>query len=351
MFVSSLMRFLTYYLVFFILIFSTAIFSQQRTTYKILGMSVEGNKSSDANTIIVSTGLKVGDEIQVPGDKTISAIKNLWALNIFSDVQINIDKQLSDGVFLLIKVKEYPRLEKIEFEGNDEIDSDELEKKISFIRGQILKPQEITKLQQRILQSYEEEGYLNAKVVPKYFDFFTADTLEDEIVVTWRNRKDLSEEYNVEYSKSDQSYSNLIEKIKNRILVKFEIEENDQVVVREIKFFGNQAFDESELKGELAETEEAKWWKFWSSAKFDKKKYEEDKDQVTRIIGVHFPNNNNSAAQDAIGIEIQISKTNNIALVESNTSKRFQIKSFNEVTNFCLAEDYEDTTAVITTTS
>jgi hypothetical protein len=72
---------------------------------------------------------------------------------------------------------------------------------------------------------------------------------------------------------------------------------------------------------------------------------------VTRIIGVHFPNNNNSAAQDAIGIEIQISKTNNIALVESNTSKRFQIKSFNEVTNFCLAEDYEDTTAVMTTTN
>ena len=72
---------------------------------------------------------------------------------------------------------------------------------------------------------------------------------------------------------------------------------------------------------------------------------------MTRIIGVHFPNNNNSAAQDAIGIEIQISKTNNIALVESNTSKRFQIKSFNEVTNFCLAEDYEDTTAVMTTTN
>ena len=118
MFVSSLIRLSKYCLVFFILIYSTAIFSQQRTTYKILGMSVDGNKSSDANTIIVSTGLKVGDEIQVPGDKTITAIKNLWSLNIFSDVQILIDKQLSDGVFLLIKVQEYPRLEKVIIEGN-----------------------------------------------------------------------------------------------------------------------------------------------------------------------------------------------------------------------------------------
>ena len=77
MFISSLMRLSKYFLVFLILVLSTAIFPQQRTTYKILGMSVDGNKSSDANTIIVSTGLKVGDEIQVPGDKTINAIKNL----------------------------------------------------------------------------------------------------------------------------------------------------------------------------------------------------------------------------------------------------------------------------------
>ena len=88
MFISSPMRLLKYFLIFFILVSSTAIFSQQRTTYKILGLAVEGNKSSDANTIIVSTGLKIGDEVQVPGDKTINAIKNLWALNIFSDVQI-----------------------------------------------------------------------------------------------------------------------------------------------------------------------------------------------------------------------------------------------------------------------
>ena len=37
--------------------------------------------------LLFQSGLKVGDEIQVPGDKTINAIKNLWALNIFSDVQ------------------------------------------------------------------------------------------------------------------------------------------------------------------------------------------------------------------------------------------------------------------------
>ena len=156
MFISSPMRLPKYFVVFLVLVFSTAIFSQQRTTYKILGIAIDGNKSSDANTIIVSTGLKVGDEIQVPGDKTINAIKNLWALNIFSDVQIIIDKQLEDGVFLLIKVQEYTRLEKVVIEGNDEVDSDDIEKKINFLRGSILKPQDVAKLIQRINGLYEE---------------------------------------------------------------------------------------------------------------------------------------------------------------------------------------------------
>lgn len=72
------------------------------------------------------------------------------------------------------------------------------------------------------------------------------------------------------------------------------------------------------------------------------RKYEEDKDQVQRIIGVHFPDNNNSQASEAVGIEIEISKKNNITVVESNSHRRFKIKSYDEATNFCQAIDYED---------
>ncbi len=280
MFISSLMRLPKYFLVFLILILSTAIFPQQRTTYKILGMSVDGNKSSDANTIIVSTGLKVGDEIQVPGDKTINAIKNLWALNIFSDVQILIDKQLSDGVFLLIKVKEYPRLEKVVIEGNDEIDTDDIEKKISFLRGSILKPQEVAKLIQKINGLYEEEGYYNTEITVKYFNYFTADTLDGEIFVRWRNTTDLAEEYEVEYSETEAKSSNLINKIKERLLLKIEIKDGDEVSIREIAFSNNNAFDDDDLKGAMDETSEAVWWKFWGGGKFDPKNYEKDKELI-----------------------------------------------------------------------
>ncbi len=254
MFISSRMRLLKYFLVFIILISSVSIFSQQqRSTYKILGLSVEGNKSSDANTIIVSTGLKVGDEIQVPGDKTINAIKNLWALNIFSDVQILIDKQLADGVFLLIKVSEYPRIEKVVIEGNDEISTDDIEKKVTFLRGSILKPQEVAKLIQRINKLYEEDGYFNTTFNTKYYNYFSADTVKDNILVRWRNTKDLADEYETEYNLSDNKSSNLISKIKDRMLLKIIIEEGSKTKVRDITFEGNKDFDEGDLRGAMGE--------------------------------------------------------------------------------------------------
>ena len=75
-------------LVLFFIISTVAISQTGSTLYKILGISVEGNKSADVNTIIASSGLKVGDEIKIPGDQTLNAIKQLYVLDIFSDIEI-----------------------------------------------------------------------------------------------------------------------------------------------------------------------------------------------------------------------------------------------------------------------
>lgn len=258
------------------LIFSTVSNAQMnRTQYKILGISVEGNKSADAATIIANSGLKVGEEIDIPGDQTINSIRQLWSLNIFSDVQILIDKQIENGVFLLIKVTEYPRVEKVVFEGNDDVSDKDIEGKVSFVRGQILKPQDLYNAKTRIFGLYDEEGLLNAKIDIKKYNFTGADTTDDEITVTWRNVADFSDEYTTTYNVKDNP-SNLVAKIKDRILVKFKINEGDKVKVRKIAFSGNNSFPDGDLKGAFNETSEAKWWKFWSSAKLNKKKLEED---------------------------------------------------------------------------
>ena len=69
--------------------------------FKILGISVDATLSaggSEPGAIIGNSGLKVGDEITIPPDPThdqISrAIQRLWALHIFSDVQILFENKI-----------------------------------------------------------------------------------------------------------------------------------------------------------------------------------------------------------------------------------------------------------------
>jgi outer membrane protein insertion porin family len=281
MFQTSPKKLYKYLIVFFLLFISTVSYSQSfGKSYKILGITVEGNKSADAATIIANSGLKIGGEIKV-GDNSTTAIRQIDALNIFSDVQILIEKQVGDGVFLLIKVKEYQRFEKAVLSGNDELSDSKLEEKINFIRGQILKPQDVARLKQTILKMYDDDGYLNAIVDMEYFKFFKADTTEDEIITTWQNEKDLSDEYKLHYNKADQVYSNLIDRIKDRILLKINITENNQTTVRDIEFTGNKHFDNGDLKGEMDDIHEAKWWKFWQGSKFDPNKLKKDEKKIT----------------------------------------------------------------------
>ncbi|NNJ53230.1 MAG: outer membrane protein assembly factor BamA, partial [Ignavibacteriaceae bacterium] len=265
----------------FIFLLASQVFSQGiQQSYNILGISVQGNKSADATTIIANSGLKVGNEIQIPGDQTLSAIRQLWTLNIFSDVRILIERKINDGVFLLIKVEEYPRLERVAIDGNDEIDTEDIEQKITFLRGTVISPQGISKLKLRIKDLYAEEGYLNAKIEDELYTFFRADTIDEDITVFWQNKNDFSDEYEVIYEEGDRTYSNLIDRIKDRVLLKLTIDEGDEVIVREIEFAGNQSFDEGDLEGAMDETSEAVWWKFWSSSQFNPQDYEKDKQLV-----------------------------------------------------------------------
>lgn len=255
----------------------------QKVNYKILGITVSGNKTADANTIIANTGLKVGDEIDMPGDQTNNAIKRLWNLGIFEDVQILIDKKIDDGIFLKLVVKEYPRLEQFVIQGNDEISDSDVEKMLTIVRGQTLKPQEVAKIRNKFLDKYEDEGYLNAKIDINYYSFFRTDTTEDDILITWRNEKNLAQEYQTEIEKDKATSINSIDRVKERTLVMFDIKEGDEVIIRSIAFNGNEAFEDDDLKSEFDETKEDRWWKFWSSPNFKKSDYEKDKELLTKF--------------------------------------------------------------------
>ena len=211
--------------------------------YKILGISVDGNKTAETPAIIANSGLKLGDEITVPGEQTRTAITRLWALRIFSDVEIDIENTIGTGVYLLIRVKEHPRLDKTVITGEDEISEDDLLKKVNLLKGQILTPEEISRIIKTIKKAYEDDGYLQASI--------KAETVE-----------------------SPDSTA------RGKVILKLTIDEGSEVHIKEIQFYGNKSFDADDLKGEMDDTHEQIWWKFWRGSKFDKKKYADDKKKI-----------------------------------------------------------------------
>jgi outer membrane protein insertion porin family len=216
---------------------------QQPKQYKILGISVVGNKLSEPAAVIGNSGLKIGDQISVPGEQTRSAINRLWNLKIFSNIEIEAESFVGDGVYLLIKVEEQPRLEKVEYVGNKELDGDDLDKKINLTKGQIISPQDINKIVKAIKKAYEEEGYLKTEV-------------QTELIP----------------STDDEA--------RGRQILKLTIDDGPDARVRDVQFFGNKAFDDDELLDELPDVHIKKWWKFWRTGQLEQKKYDDAKKKL-----------------------------------------------------------------------
>ncbi|HLP15202.1 MAG TPA: outer membrane protein assembly factor BamA [Bacteroidota bacterium] len=215
-------------------------------TYKILGISVAGNKSAESAAIIANSGLKVGDEISVPGEQTRTAITRLWGLRIFSNIEIEAENIVGDGAYILIRVEENPRLERIEYTGLDAVSESDLQKKLSIVRGQIVSPQEINKIERTIKKAYEEEGYLQTDI-----------------------------KHEIEVSPDTSAHG--------KVILHINVDEGPDAHIGSIVFFGNKAFDASDLKGAMDDTHEKVWWKFWRGSKLDRKKYAEDKKKIVQF--------------------------------------------------------------------
>ena len=154
-----MLKWISSILLVFILIF---ISDAQVRKLRVNSIVIEGNKEAQASSIRLNSGLLVGNEIA--GEDLQQAVKNLWALGIFSDIQIFIDNQTATGIDLLIKVQEYPRLNDIVITGNDEFDSDEIEDDLTTYKRMIVSDYRLFKIKQTIKMKYLEEGYLLAEI-------------------------------------------------------------------------------------------------------------------------------------------------------------------------------------------
>lgn len=210
---------------------------------KIASIKVEGNLKSDAELIIIASGLSVSQEFNA--DDITKAIENLWEMNVFKDIQV-YGEQIEDGIEVVIVVKEYPRLESMDLEGQDKIDEEDIRGKMGLYTSQTVSPQHIKKAIERIKRKYAEEGYLNADVE----------------ITTYASQND-----------------------SNKVLLKIKITEGAKVKIRGINFFGNYSFADAKLEGTFDDTKSKSGvFRWFKGGDFDEKKYRED---VKKLIAYY----------------------------------------------------------------
>ncbi|MBU0520425.1 outer membrane protein assembly factor BamA [bacterium] len=240
-----------------LLLLAASVALAQSGKVRLIGLTVEGAEAADEGLVRANSGLIVGSE--VTGDDIQMAIKQIWKLGLFSDIQIVFEQEVPEGVFLKIIVQEYPRLEKIEVSGNKKLKKDQIEEALDFYPGQILRPDQVVTARNRLLDKYADEGYLLAQIETESY---------------------LNEET-------------------DRIVLQVDITEGKKVKIREITFHGNEAhekkkagfplslvkwtvdwivpddpFTEGNLRSELKET---KTKTLFRSGEFKEDEYEADK--------------------------------------------------------------------------
>jgi len=233
-------------LVLHVIFFTNGGFAQSQKI-KVLNVSVEGAKTASTQIIKVNSGFVSGAELT--GEDIQNGIKKLWQLGLFSDIKVIIDKETTNGVYLIVKVAEYPRLNEIKYNGNKKYKTKEIKEDISLFRGQIITPHLINKSVRKIKEKYDEDGFYNAKI--------------------------------------DVSTENVGEK-GNKINIIFDIEEGSKVKIKDIEIIGNKIFSDFRLKLFVFKgTNQTGWYKLFFGGKFDKEKFKEDKNKLLKLYQDH----------------------------------------------------------------
>ena len=228
------------------MVFSVAIMSfasalQAQEKVKIFSVDVVGNKAAAAGVILRNSGLVAGKVIS--GDDIKDAINRLWAMKVFSDVQITAEKQVEEGLYLLITVKEYPKMDSYELKGNKHLKDDKLKDVVTFFRGQRITPHMEMRTIIAIKEIYKDKGYLLVEV-------------STERIPTEK------EDY---------------------IILRFNINEGSKVSIRGIVIKGVENFSEGKIIKQMKNSKTKGKWRFWRKGGFDAEEFEEDKENIVQF--------------------------------------------------------------------
>ncbi len=211
--------------------------------YIVGGVSISGVRFLDPNALVNISGLRVGQEIAVPGDEITTAVKKLWEQGLFSDVRVTISKVVSDTIYLDIALQERPRISSIKYKGLKKSEITDLGKKINMPVGSQLTSFLLNNTKKVITDHFVDKGFMNITV-----DFIQKDDPNQP----------------------------------NNVILTVQVDKKQKVKIAEIEFVGNENFSTKQLRHKLKNTK-MKTFNFFRASKYIDQKYNDDKEKLRKF--------------------------------------------------------------------
>ena len=143
--------------------------SEQEFPRKIISsIRIEGNKQISKEALLARIPFCPGDPF-IP-KKTGDLIRNLYALNYFNNITVEIEDLTQTTIALHIIVEEKKKIEAVIYEGNAHLGADEIEKKLKLSEIPAMDEEELEQYADQIKKLYAEKNYhavtIDARLVP-----------------------------------------------------------------------------------------------------------------------------------------------------------------------------------------
>ncbi|MBI6630402.1 outer membrane protein assembly factor BamA [Pontibaca salina] len=205
----------------------------QAQTYSFNRVEVEGNQRVPTGTIANYVGLEAGKP--VTAGELNDAYQRILDSGVFETVEIE-----PRGGTLHIQVREYPTINRINFEGNRRLKSENLAKIIESTERRVFSPAQAERDAATLAEAYSQQGRIAATVRPR-----------------------------------------IIKRSNNRVDLVFEIAEGATTEVERVSFVGNRAYSDGRLRRVLGTKQAGILRAFVSSDTLIEERIEFDK-QVLR---------------------------------------------------------------------
>jgi outer membrane protein insertion porin family len=255
--------------------------------YTVADIKLSGVHFLDTAIVFSIANIQRGDKTQIPGGDLFSkAIQNLWRQKLFSDIQIYITKLEDDKVWLEISVVERPRLGNFKLVGVKKTESDELLGKMGLVKSTIITENTRKHAKEVIEKYFSDKGFKNVQIRiveekdPAFVNSNSLTFIIDKGAKVRINTIDFTGNQNIPSLKLKKQMKGTKEMTKITLFPTKEVgpygEDSTNTTFKE--FIKDYSFlQPSKTKAFL---DPYFRFKLFSSAKFEVKKYEEDKEKL-----------------------------------------------------------------------